>query len=144
MVVTGGAYVGMYAGYSTLNIPMLDAMYGYRNWVLVQDAWFFNVANARVMKARMGFSRVLAGLIVLYGTETTLTNNSGFARSAFMRIVYTPAHIIATLAQAATETIVVSGSLGSDAGANLNAYGGRLYVASLDLGITALSQLGVG
>jgi hypothetical protein len=144
MVVTGGAYIIMYAGYTSLNIPALDALFGYRNWSLIQEAWFFNTPNLRVMKARMGFSRVLAGLASINGAETLLTNNAGAARSAFMRIIYTPAHIIATLAEAATETVLVSAILGSDAGANLNAYGGRLFVASNDLNIAALSALGVG
>ncbi|MCK9596156.1 hypothetical protein M0R19_03160 [Candidatus Pacearchaeota archaeon] len=146
ITVTSGTYITANAGYSTINISELDEIYGYHNWKLILQCLWFNVPNTRVMKMKMGFSRVLASLDLKYTDESYLTNSAGGARSAFGRISITPDEIIALLSQAETETVVWGGFLGCDAGTatNLSVYAVNSYIIPSNYPIYDIFQLGVG
>jgi hypothetical protein len=143
-VVTGGTYVYGSGAYSVINLKQLDRSFGHRNWKVIQECFFFNVPNTRVMKIKLGVSRNLVTPSFVYSTERTLTNSAGAARSAKIRNIVLPSEIITALPEAETESIYIASMLGSDAGTNLNAYGAKLYVVPLHIDLDEIFQLGVG
>ncbi|MCK9596154.1 hypothetical protein M0R19_03150 [Candidatus Pacearchaeota archaeon] len=145
VVVLGAGFSNIFgSALSHLDISTYNLLFGNYNWKLIGETTLSNIADARVVQNKFGFSRLLASLSLSYSSTTTYTNSSGGARNVFVRRVITPTDIITATAYAKTENLIVAWYIGGESGANITTYGPRLYVVHKDYPIESLSAVGVG